>query len=209
MPLIFPDPFLTRSWSNGKKNALVLLACAVAVIVFSGYRAYRIAEEQEKLRDFAPPPFFDVRFALHPNRLIVDAPPLGFKPGWVVIFAPRFKGYGTAYFISPFGTLLAMGTPSIVAARRQQAEDSLDKFKLGFGRLDAAIRVGMPFRNVTTLLKIKPAILTNDDGTMDVYYQFTPRAQEFTKIDWLTNGITLHVSNGIVTRKDYSYMSQR
>ncbi len=193
-----------RALSNSAKNILKVLGFLLILIAYSGYRAYRISDED--IKDKAPPPFFSIRFALHPNRHVEDAPELGFKPGWVVIFAPRFKTYGTAYFISPLGKMLAKGTPRIVTVQnqetQQQTQEYLEKFKRAFALLDSTIHVGMTFSNAARILRIEPFTRTNDDGTIDAYYTFLTDPRRIRKYDSLTNGITLHISNSIVIGKD-------
>lgn len=92
-----------------------------------------------------------------------------------------------------------------VSEERQQATRERDKFQQAFAQLDAAIHAGMTFSNAAAILPGPPVMLTNNDDTVDAYYTFMPRHLEH--VNWLTNGITLHISNAIVIRKTYTYMS--
>jgi len=143
------------------KKALMLLGVVLVIVSFSAFHAYRISDEY--IRDSVPPPFYGITFVLHPNRYIDGARELGFKPGWVVTYAPRSKDYGTAFFVSLLGSMLASGTPAIVTKERQQARGDIEKFRQAFARVDAAIQIGMTFSNAAAILRIPPAILTNDD----------------------------------------------
>ena len=187
--------------------ALISLAVLVILISFSAVRAYRIS--QSHIRNSLPPPFYSIRFALHPDYYIDGDREFGFKPGWVVIYAPRSHNYGTAVLVSLFGSILGSGTPTIVTKVHEQAEDDITKFRHAFPQVDAAIEVGMTFSNAAGILRVPPALMTNDDGTFVAFYTFRPRAMDHTAVDWLTNGITLHISNGIVIHKTYSYTSSR
>jgi len=92
---------------------------------------------------------------------------------------------------------------------QQHAQENLEQFKQVFAQLDAAIQNGMTFSNASAILKVPPVIMKHDDGTFDAYFTYMPRALDYARYDWLTNGFTLRVSNDIVIRKDYSYSSKR
>jgi hypothetical protein len=186
---------------------LISLAALVILVSFSVFRAYRIS--QSHIRNTLPPPLYSIQFALHPNCYIDGDREFGFKPGWIVTYAPRSKNYGTGVLVSLFGSILGSGTPTIVTKVHENAEDDIGKFKQAFAQVDAAIEVGMTFSNAAGILRVPPALMTNDDGTLVAFYTFRPRAMEHTAVDWLTNGITLHISNGIVIHKTYSYTSSR
>ena len=196
---------MTKPARKTLKNTLIGVGVVVALVCYSAFRAYKTSNEY--VRDRIPPPFYSIRFVLHPNRHIDGASELGFRPGWVVTYAPRSKNYGTGIFVSLFGSILASGTPTIVSEQHQQAKSDLEKFRRAFAQVDAALRVGMTFSNAAAILQVPAAMLTNSDGTIDADYTFMPRALEHIKVDWLTNGITLHVSNGIVIGKTYGYTS--
>lgn len=187
------------------KIALMLVAGVIVLVSFSAFHAYKVSDGY--IRDGVPPPFYGITFVLHPNRYIDGASELGFKPGWVVTYAPHSKNYGTAFFVSLFGSMLASGTPAIVANQNQQWQKDIKKFQRAFAQVDAAIQVGMTLSNVVANLKIQPVILTNVDGTVDAFYHFTPRALEHIKVDWLTNSFRLEISNGVVIKKFYGFTS--
>ena len=63
------------------------------------------------------------------------------------------------------------------------------------------------FSTVEAALGSPHVSFTNDDGSLAVFYTYMPRS--LTPVDWLTNGFSLIVSNGIVVRKGYSYTSSR
>src|ERR1035437_682004 len=74
---------------------LISLAALVILVSFSAFRAYRIS--QSHIQNTLPPPLYGIQFALHPNCYIDGDRELGFKPGWVVTYAPRSKNYGTGF----------------------------------------------------------------------------------------------------------------
>ncbi len=195
-----------------KRVRKILSAIAPPVVVvlmiagFSAWHANRACDEVIQ-SEIAPPPRYSTRFVVYPGHYMEGADDLGFKPGWVVTYAPRSREYGTAFFVSFFGKMFARGKPDIVIRQRKQDEMSLERFRGGFAQLDAAIQVGAPFTNVVFLLGNPHATFTNQDGSLSVYYAFMPRS--LMAVDWLTNGFSLIVSNGIVVRKDYSYTSLR
>jgi len=92
---------------------------------------------------------------------------------------------------------------------QQHAQENLDKFRQVFAQLDAAVQVGMTFSNAAAILKVQPGIMKRDDGTFDAHFTYMPRSLDYAKVNWLTNGFALRVSNEIVIRKDYSYTSLR
>lgn len=196
---------MTQSARKILKNALICVGIVLVLVCFSAFHAYKTSNEY--IRDSIPPPLYSMRLVLHPNRYIDGIPELGFRPGWVLTYAPRSKNYGTGVCVSLFGSMLASGTPTIVTQERQQAKSDLEKFVRAFAQVDAAIHVGMTFSNADAILRVPAAMLTNSDGTIAAYYTFMPRALEHISVDWLTNGITLHVSNGIVIGKTYGYTS--
>ena len=159
--------------------------------------------------EFDPPPCYSTRFVLYPNRHIEGVPELGFKPGWVVTYAPRSKTYGTAFYVTFLGKMLARGTPSLVAEQHQQAQENINKFQTVFAQLDASVPVGSTFSNAVAVLGAPITIITNDDGSLVAFFDYRPRAEGLIKIDWLTNGFTLLLSNNIVIHKGYSYTSSR
>lgn len=198
---------MTKSAQVILKRTLICVGSVLALVALSAFRAYKTSCDY--VRDSIPPPFYSTRFVLHPNHYVDGAPELGFRPGWLVTYAPRSKNYGTAISVSLLGSVLGAGTPTIVSKERQKAINDLGKFQQAFAQVDAAIHAGMTFSNAAAILRVPPIILTNSDDTIDAYYPFMPRAIRHISVDWLTNGITLHVSNGIVTRKTYSYTSSR
>lgn len=193
--------FLRKSW----KNVLMLLLAFCALIAFSAYHAHKLSDDY--IRDSLPPPFYGIRFVLYPNNHIEGMPELGFKPGWIVTYAPSSKTYGTAFGVSLWGSMLGSGTPRIVIERLQQGRQEIEKFQEAFAKLDAAIRNGMPFSNAVAILGRPVAVSTNRDGNLDAWFVYEPRALEYSKIDWLTNGFSLRISNGIVFGKNYSFTS--
>ena len=195
------ESLLRKTW----KNMSLLLLAFFALIAFSAYHAHRISDDY--IRDTVPPPFFGIHFVLYPNKQIADIPAFGFKPGWIVIYAPSSKTYGTAFSVSLLGSMLASGTPMMVAKRLQQGRQEIDKFQKAFAKLDAAVQIGMPFSNAVTVLGRPVGIWTNSDLMLDAYFDYRPRAMNYTKVDWLTNGFALHISNGIVIWKNYSFTS--
>jgi hypothetical protein len=185
-------------------TALGLLVAVSVLIFFSAFHAYKISNDY--VGGGIPLPFFSIQFAFHPNLYIDGAPELGLRPGWVVTYAPSPKNYGTACFVSLFGSVLASGTPDIVTKEQQQSQDDLKKFRQAFAEVDASIQVGMAFSNAVAILRIPPFISTNGDGTTDAHYTFMPRDLEYARNISLTNGIILRVSKGVVIRKTYAYM---
>jgi hypothetical protein len=192
------------------RKIIAKIAPAVAVLLmvvgFSAFHARRACDEIVR-SEIAPPPRYSTRFVLHPSRYMGGADELGFKPGWVVTYAPRSREYGTAIFVSFFGKMLARGTPTIVGHQHKQDEMTLEKFRDGFAQLDAAVQEGGMFSTVEAALGSPHASFTNDDGSLSVFYTYMTRS--LTPVDWLTNGFSLIVSNGIVVRKGYSYTSSR
>jgi hypothetical protein len=186
------------------------IAPAVAVLLmvvgFSAFHARRACDEIVR-SEIDPPPRYSTRFVLHPSRHMDGADELGFKPGWVVTYAPPSRHYGTAFFVSFFGKMLARGIPSFVTQQHKQHEMTLEKFRDGFAQIDAAIQVGGMFSTVESVLGSPHDSFTNDDGSLSVFYIYMLRPM--TPVNWLTNGFSLIVSNGIVVRKDYSYVSRR
>jgi hypothetical protein len=132
---------------------------------------------------------------------------LGFEPGWVVTYAPRSKEYGTAFFVSFLGKILARGTPSLVSRQHKQDRVALEKFGAGFAKLDAAVQVGSTFSNVVSVVGTPHTAFTNSDGSLSVFYHYLKLPSP--PVGWLTNGFSLIVSNGIVVHKGYSYTSSR
>ncbi len=92
---------------------------------------------------------------------------------------------------------------------QQHAQENLEQFKQAFAQLDTAVQTGMTFSNASAILKVPPVIMKHDDGTFDADFVYMPRALDYARYDWLTNGFTLHVSNDIVIHKGYSYSSKR
>jgi hypothetical protein len=182
------------------------MAVLLIIVGFSAFHARRACDEIVRF-EIAPPPRHSTRFALYPNHYMDGANELGFRPGWVVTYAPRSKEYGTAFFVSFLGKMLARGTPAIVARQHNQDKMTLEKFHDAFTQLDSAVQVGSPFSNVVSVLGSPHVALTNSDGSLSVFYTYMPRS--LPPVDWLTNGFSLIVSNGIVVRKDYSYSSLR
>jgi len=105
--------------------------------------------------------------------------------------------------------MLARGTPSLVAEQHQQAQENINKFQTVFAQLDASVPVGSTFSNAVAVLGAPITIITNDDGSLVAFFDYRPRAEGLIKIDWLTNGFTLLLSNNIVIHKGYSYTSSR
>ena len=158
------------------------LVVVLMVVGFSAFHARRACDEIIH-SEIAPPPRYSTRFVLFPSHHMGGAEDLAFRPGWVVTYAPQSREYGSAFFVSFFGKMLARGTPSIVSKQHKQNEMTLEKFHEGFAQLDAAVQVGGMFSTVRSVL-----------GSPHVT---------------LTNGFSLIVSNGIVVRKGYSYTSSR
>ena len=132
----------------------------------------------------------------------------GFRPGWIVTYAPESKAYGTAFFVSFMGKPLARGTPSIVQAQKEEALKDIEEFCRDFARKDAAAKVGNNFPNAELTLGRPILVETNNDGTCDAYYSY-PLPSVYVPIDWLTNGFSLRVSNNVIVRKEYSYTRRR
>jgi hypothetical protein len=99
-----------------------------------------------------------------------------------VTFAPYGKSFGTAYFVSLFGSILASGTPDVVAKQLQKDQGDIENFQRAFAELYAAIQVGMSFSNVAANLKIEPTMMTNGDGTISAIYTFIPHA--LVRAEW-------------------------
>jgi hypothetical protein len=99
------------------------IAPAVAVVLmvvgFSAFHARRACDEIVR-SEIAPPPRYGTRFVLHPSQYMGGADELGFKPGWVVTYAPRSRQYGTAFFVSFFGKMLARGVHTFVQFAARQ-----------------------------------------------------------------------------------------
>ncbi len=189
-------------------NGAALAGAAVLIIVaFSAFHARRMCD-QTMSAEVAPPPRYNTRFVLHPDRHMDGMADTGFNPGWVVIYAPRNTTYGTAFFVTFFGKILARGTPTVVRSRHAQDQMSLESFRQNFAQLDAAVPVGTTFRNAVSVLGPHFFAHTNRDGSVfSAAFTYMPRS--LAPVDWLTNGFVLVVSNGIVVQKDYSYTSLR
>lgn len=172
---------------------------------FSAFYARKVCNEM--IAGIAPPPHYSTRFVLYPGDYITNATELGFKPGWVVTYAPRSREYGTAFFVSFFGKMLTRGTPDIVNQQHKQEDMTLEKFREGFAQLDAVVHEGSNFSVVEAALGKPHSVFTNEDGSLAVFYDFEPRSSRPLHWHWLTNGFSLLVSNGIVMRKGYSYSS--
>jgi hypothetical protein len=192
--------FLHRNW----KSILTIVAAFVVMFASSAFRAYHISYDY--IRNTAPPPLYSIRFTLHPNNYIDGISEQGFKPGWVVIYAPNTKTYGTGFSVSLFGTVRGSGTPKVVTERLQQGWDEIEKFNYAFAKVDAAVKIGMHFSDAVAVSGQPVAIFTNSDGTLQAFFDYSPRSVGYAKVPWLTNGFTLEVSNGIIVRKGYSYM---
>ena len=188
------------------QNALMILGIILALVAFSAFHAYRVSDDTIR-NTIAPPPFYSIGFVLYPNRQIEGVRELGFKPGWVVIYAPRFKTYGTAFFVPLYGRMAASGTPNLVTGQHQQVQDDIEKFRQAFARLDSAVQTGMVFSNAVSILGRPSNTITNSDGTVVAFFDYMPRALEYAKVDWLTNGFELLLSNNIVVWKGYSFTS--
>ena len=132
---------------------------------------------------------------------------LGTRPGWVVSYAPSTRQYGSAFFVSFFGKMLARGTPALVHEQHERDQHTLEVFTDSFARLDAAIQEGIPFSNVVAILGDQYVALTNENGSFSAYYDYTPRSM--APVEWITNGFSLVISNGVVIHKAHSYMSSQ
>ena len=139
----------------------------------------------------------------------MDGAETGFKPGWVVTYAPRSRNYGTAFFVSLFGKVQARGTPFIVTTQRIEANEGIEKFRKAFAQVDSAVEVGSAYSRAVAILGQPITTFTNDNGLIQVHFSYTPKAMGHVAVDWLTNGFTLLVSNDIIVRKGYSYTSSR
>jgi hypothetical protein len=202
-PQIVPQPKPSNAWRLVSRAATVVVVIFAAVL-FSGYHARRVCD---LLIDgkFAPP-YFGTRLVFYPERHIEGAKP-GFRPGWVVAYAPESKNYGTAFFVSFLGKSMASGTPSFVKAQKKEAFEDIEKFCQAFAQKDAATKVGNNFSNVASMLGRPWRASTNGDGSFSAYYSYTPPLGGRVPIDWLTNGLMLHVRNNVIVRKGYSYTS--
>jgi hypothetical protein len=178
----------------------------LALVAFSAFHAYRVSDDTIR-NTIAPPPFYSIRFVLYPNHRIEGVQDLGFKPGWIVTYAPRGPTYGTAFFVPVYGRMAVSGMPCIVAKQHQQAKDNIETFRQAFARLDSTVQAGTVFSNVVSILGRPITTMTNTDGTLEVFYDYMPSSLDYAKVDWLTNGFTLLVSNGIVIMKGYSFTS--
>jgi len=178
------------------------------IVAFSGYHARRICDETVGA-EILPPPRYSTRFVLYPARHLEGADDLGFKPGWVVTYAPCSRWYGTAFYVSFFGKMLARGTPRVVTQQHFEAQEGIERFQRWFAQLDAAVQVGTSLTNALAVLGKPLLTTTNDDGSIETHFGYTPRELGRAPIEWLTNGFTLVVSNGTVVWKGYSYMSSR
>jgi len=189
------------------KTGPVFVLLLFGAIGFSFFAARRACDEIMK-SELAPPPRYSTQFVLHPERYLEQGVAgFGLKPGWVVTYAPRGLGYGTAFFVTPFGKVLTRGTPQIVARQHIQDNVALDKFKAGFAQVDAAVQVGNSFSNVIKVLGTNYFASTNNDGSFFAIFNYEPRV--VGPVEWLTNGFSLKVSkSGIVTQKDYGYTSR-
>lgn len=185
----------------------LVAAMAVILTVFSALRARRMCD-QTIGAEIAPPPHHSTRFVLSPV-LHMEGADSGFKPGWVVTYAPKSGTYGTAFYVSFLGKMEARGTPLAVTAQRRVAQQGIEKFRQSFAQADAAVQVGNTFSSAVAVLGKPMSVDTNGNGTIEAYFSYTPREVGRIEIDWLTNGFTLRVSNNIIVRKGYSYMSSR
>lgn len=180
-----------------------LLVLLLAAFGFSCFAARRACDEIMK-SELASPPRYRTQFVLHPERYLDGAYGFGFKPGWVVTYAPRNREYGDAFFVTLTGKVLTRGTPEIVKRQHAQDQLALKKFTDAFAKLDAAVQVGSSFSQVVAVLGKRYFASTNGDGSFEAIFDFYPESVMLTRVAWLTNGFSLEVSkNGIVTAKNY------
>lgn len=198
--------------SNRLRKPLITVALCVALVLlcvaFSAFHARRICDATVGA-EIAPPPRYSTRFALYPSRHMEGADDVGLMPGWIVTYAPRTKSYGSAFCVSFFGKMLARGTPLMVTKQKLQAKQGVENFQRAFAEVDAVVQVGTTFSNAVALLGEPIATFTNGDRFVEAHFNYMPRDLGQIRIDWLTNGFTLLVSNGIILRKTYSYTSSR
>jgi hypothetical protein len=181
-------------------------AVVLMIVGFSAYHARRNCDGNIG-EEFDPPPRYNTQFVLYPGHHIEGKTDLGFKPGWVVTYATPTLTYGTAFYVSIFGKVLARGTPCIITQQHMKAQEGIEKFQRRFAQLDAAVQVGTTVNNALEVLGEPMLITTNADGSTTTHFQYSPRELGRISINWLTNGFILVASNGIVVRKSYSYMS--
>jgi hypothetical protein len=138
---------------------------------------------------------------------MAGADELGFTPGWVVTYAPPSKTYGTAFFVDFLGKMLARGTPAIVTSEQVHAQAGLKRFEQAFAQADSAVAVGSRYSHALGILGTPIFSSTNSEGLIEAVFSYHPREMLLTRINWITNGFTLVVSNDVVIRKGYSYAS--
>lgn len=124
-------------------------------------------------------------------------------------YAPRSKEYGTAFFVNFMGKLRARGTPNVVNISQAQARAGIARFEHTFSKMDSAIAVGSSYSDALDVLGTPITAMTNSDGSVQAFFTYHPSEMERTAVEWLTNGFTLVVSNGIIIHKGYSYTSNQ
>ena len=97
----------------------------------------------------------------------------------------------------------------IVATQQKEAARSLEQFQRDFAKLDAAVSVGSSYQKALAILGEPMHTLTNGDSSMTAFFDYDPLLTGRIAIKWLTNGISLTVSNGIILHKGYSYLSSQ
>lgn len=191
-----------RKWLATVASFLILV---LVIVGFSVYNARRACDKILR-NEFDPPRPYSTRFVLYPTHHMEGAEDLGFKPGWIITYANSTRRFGTAFYVTFFGKLRARGTPNFVVRNRAQDQIDMDRFVKAFAEADAAVQVGNSFSNVVALLGSDFVAHTNDNGSVSIDYFFMPRSLAPAK--WLTNGFALTFSNGILVRKDHSYMGR-
>jgi hypothetical protein len=184
--------------SRRGRKALKVLAIAVVtvigVVLFSAVSATRTCNVA--LRGQLPPDYLDTHFAFRPNKHIDGIPEVGLSPGWVVAYATPNKMFGEAFHVSPFGKILAHGTPIFVVETRIKDRQSIEEFSKQFFEADERLHVNAPFSEAIAVLGPPHWTQTNDSALVDAYYDYRPPGNSL--IDWITNGLVLTVSNDVV-----------
>ena len=94
----------------------------------------------------------------------------------------------------------------LVAQSTPKAQENLELLRRAVAQRDTSARIGDTYPNPLWILPAPTSVLTNKDGTVDARYVFfkPPFQFDLPKVDHLTNGFTLHISNSIVIGKSYS-----
>ena len=95
----------------------------------------------------------------------------------------------------------------VVTSEQVHAQAGLKRFEQAFAQADSAVAVGSRYSHALGILGTPIFSSTNSEGLIEAVFGYNPREMLLTRINWITNGFTLVVSNDVVIRKGYSYAS--